>query len=136
MVGVHVEHVDAIGALERGEADGFAINERDEGQFAREFLAEGGYIVGERHPRGALAVAVIILGENFDAGAKNLGERARVGGQIGTQGGGAHRFTSHVVVPSLLSLSWTPMASNSSRMRSDSAQFFAARAARRAVMRD
>ena len=84
----------------------------------------------------ALAVAVIILGENFDAGAKNLGERARVGGQIGTQGGGAHRFTSHVVVPSLLSLSWTPMASNSSRMRSDSAQFFAARAARRAVMRD
>jgi hypothetical protein len=41
------------------------------------------------------------------------------------------RFTSHVVVPSLLSLSAMPMAASSSRMRSDSFQFFAARAARR-----
>ncbi len=46
----------------------------------------------------------------------------------------AHRATSHVVVPSLLSISTTPKATISSRRRSDSAQFFAARAATRAAM--
>lgn len=41
------------------------------------------------------------------------------------------RANSQVVVPSFPSLSWTPMAFSSSRIRSDSAQFLAARAARR-----
>src|SRR5208337_4527702 len=56
------------------------------------------------------------------------------GGRRRRTGGGppcVHRLTSHVVVPSLLSLSATPIAASSSRMRSDSAQFLAARAARR-----
>ena len=44
-----------------------------------------------------------------------------------------HRLTSQVVVPSLLSLSATPIAASSSRMRSDSSQSLAARAARRAA---
>ena len=43
----------------------------------------------------------------------------------------SYRFTSQVVVPSLLSLSAMPMAASSPRMRSDSFQFFAARAVRR-----
>lgn len=42
-----------------------------------------------------------------------------------------YRFTSKVGVPSLLSLRAIPFAASSSRMRSDSFQFFAARAALR-----
>src|SRR5262245_38835349 len=48
--------------------------------------------------------------------------------------GGAHRAISQVV-PSLESLSTMPMAASSSRMRSDSLKFFAARAAARASIR-
>ena len=56
-------------------------------------------------------------------------QRWRVGGQIGAQRDRAHRFELPVVVPSLLSLIATPSAASSSRRRSDSAQFRAARAA-------
>jgi hypothetical protein len=52
---------------------------------------------------------------------------------------GGHRFTSQVVIgapsASLPSFNCTPIAASSSRMRSDSAKFFALRASRRAAMR-
>src|SRR5882724_6092283 len=46
-----------------------------------------------------------------------------------------HRFTLQVVVPSFLSSSSIPMATSSSRMRSDSLKLFALRAALRAATR-
>src|SRR5262249_55974836 len=45
-----------------------------------------------------------------------------------------HRFTSQLVVPSLLSMTTTPRTSSSPRRRSLSAQFLAARALRRAAI--
>src|SRR4051794_2035654 len=97
------------------------------------------HVVGGRRPGLLLCRAVVVLGQFLDAGAENLSQKWSILRQERPQarlriGARAHRAASQVV-PSLESLSTTPMAASSSRMRSDSLKFLALRAALRAAIR-
>src|SRR5580704_3419256 len=129
--GIDEQHVDVVSAFQAGEASDRAVDHGEQGQGARETGAESLFVIGARSPGPALLFVVVIRGELIDARAKDLGAAPHVGRQIGTKRDGAHRFGSQVVVPSLLSFSAMPSDAISSRNRSASAKFFAARAALR-----
>ena len=81
-------------------------------------------------PRRLLFLVVVVAGEFLDAQPEDVRQHRRIGRQIRPQRERAgwrlraHRAISQVV-PSLESFSTTPSAASSSRMRSDSAKFFA-----------
>src|SRR6185312_2319494 len=129
-VRMDVEHADLVLTLERGEADRLAVERRDERQLAAELGREIRHIVGRSGPRFLLRLAVVVAGQRRDGFAEDLRERRGVVCEEWPQRElrGAHRAISQVV-PSLESLSTTPIAASSSRMRSDSLKSFALRAA-------
>src|SRR6185312_8327756 len=121
-------------AGKRGKADGRAVVGGDQRELAAKPRAELLLVIGCRRPRLALRVAVIVRGQFFDAGAKDFSEQRHVVRQKRPHGecflllrAGTHRAISQVV-PSLVSLRTTPICFSSSRIRSDSAKFFALRA--------
>src|ERR1700722_16720437 len=112
--GLDEQHVDLVCAFEAGEAGDRAVDHGKQGQCLGQIRAESLFVVLGR--------------QLLHARSKDLGAAPRVGRQIGAKRDGAHRFGSQLVVPSLLSLMATPSAASWSRRRSDSAQFFVARA--------
>src|SRR3984957_3148710 len=127
------QHGDLVGAFEAGEASDCAVDHGQQGQRLGESGAESLFIVGARRPGLTLVLVIIFRRQLLDARTKDISAAARVGRQIGTKGNGAHRLSSQVVAPSLLSLMATPSSARRSRSRSDSAQFLAARAAERSA---
>src|SRR5262249_33455748 len=118
-----------------GEADRVAVDGCDQRELSRKALGQRSFVVGLRRPRGLLTRVIVVGRQLLDAGGENRSEERRIRGQERPQCQLAkwrtHRAISQVV-PSLESLSTTPMAASSSRIRSDSAKFFDARARARA----
>src|ERR1700733_8807592 len=132
--GIDEQHVDGVSAFEAGEASDFAVGHGEQGQSARKPGAESLLVIGAWGPRHSVLFVVSIRGELIDARAKDLDAAPGVGWQIGAKRNGAHRLSSQVVAPSLLSLMATPSAARRSRNRSDSAQLRAVRAWARSAM--
>src|SRR5262249_2885504 len=120
-------------------ADGRAVDRAKQGQRVGEPRGESLLVVRARRPSLLLGFAVVVAGEFRDTGTKDFRQQRRVGRQKRSQRRfplclRRHRFTCHVVVPSLWSSSSTPLAFSSSRMKSASLNFFAFRAALRLSM--
>src|SRR5579875_442113 len=135
-----IELIDQTALVQRNKAGWAAANQSDEGQPLFKILCQDFIVIEDRDPGLALRLAVIIRRQLLDRGEPDLGKKRQIGRKIRPQrrfrkGARVHRFGSHVVVPSLLSFNAIPMAASSSRIRSDSAQFFAARASLRREMR-
>src|SRR5690606_3361754 len=98
--------------------------------------AEVFLVLRARRPGFLLGFAVVVRGQLGDRLAEYLRQHGRVLGQERPHGETRMRLRAHraisQVVPSFESLSTTPMAASSSRMRSDSLKSFALRAAARA----
>src|SRR4029077_7752980 len=109
---------------------------RDERQLGGKPRTERFQVVGGLRPGLLLRLGIIFGGQFLDAGAENLGEQRHIGrqqrahGEVGL-GTGDHGSGSQSV-PSLVSFRIMPIAWSSSRIRSDSSNFFALRAAFRA----
>src|SRR6185437_15445988 len=134
--GMHIEHIYLVLAFERGEADRRSLQRRDKRQLPRKLAPEATEVIRNGRPSLLLGFCIVVAGQLLDAVAKDFTQQQRIRRQERTQcelrmRSGHHRATSHVV-PSLESLSTTPIAASSSRMRSDSLKFFAFRAASRA----
>src|SRR5712691_3899924 len=110
---------------------------------AAEFCA-GKAAVAQRVPELAFGIGQAGAQDASATARRRKGPLTRLGptvlGTLSRKGRGfrsprpAHRFTSHVVVPSGWSVSATPMLTSSSRMRSASAKFLTLRAALRASL--
>src|SRR4029453_1950111 len=70
--GKNVEHVDRIGALERGEADRLPGYRGDEGQSPGKACREGLLVICGGSPFRLLGRAVIVLGELEDGLSENV----------------------------------------------------------------
>jgi len=126
--GIDEQHIDQVCAFEAGEARDCAVDHGEQGQRPGEPGAESLFIIGARRPSRTLLFVIVFGRQLLDARAKDLGAPLRVGRDVGAQSDGAHRLSSQVVAPSLVSLIATPSTASRSRNRSDSAQFRAARA--------
>src|SRR6185437_7551882 len=101
--------------------------------------AKFGSIVSCRRPGLLLRRGVIVGREVLNAVAKNFAQYQRIRRQERPQAelgvrNGHHRATFQLVLPSFVSSSSTPIDLSSSRMRSASLKFLAARAALRAAI--
>ena len=116
---------------------GDAVDGRDEGQASGEPRAEGRLVVGRGRPGRLLRLAVILARQLLDARLEDLGERGthRPAGTGAAAAARGRAGASSRHLPGggavLVVLDHDAHAASSSRMRSDSAKFFAARAALR-----
>src|SRR5579883_2658492 len=150
-----IELIDEAALVQRNKAGWAAANQSDDGQPLFKILRQDFIVIEDRDPGLALRLVIIVRRQLLDRGKPDLGEKREIGGKIRPQrgfrkGARVHRFTVRfavalitacdralratwaVVVPSLLSFSSIPIAASSSRMRSASGQFLAARATLRA----
>ena len=80
-----IEHVDMIGALQRGEADRRALDGRDQRELLGEPLAERLLVLGSLRPGCLLRLAVIVAGQLLDGGNEDRRQHRRVRGEIRPQ---------------------------------------------------
>src|SRR5262249_53293992 len=140
-----VEHVDAVRAGERCEADGRAVDRAKQGQRVGEPRGESLLVVRARRPSLLLVFAVVFASEFRDAGAKYFREQRRIRRQKRSQrrfplclrrhGAMSQVVTNSPVFGSFLSFNTTPFLASSSRIRSASPKSFDFRAAARNSIR-
>src|SRR5262249_5384978 len=124
---------DLVLAVEGSKADRRAFHSGNQCQFTGELLAKCDDIIGGGGPGLLLCLGIIISRKLLDAVSEDFSQLRGVRRQKRPQsefgmGGCRHRAISQVV-PSLESFRTIPIAASSSRIRSDSLKFLAARAA-------
>ncbi len=96
---MHVEHIDAVAAIERCEADRRSVDDAEQGQALRQPRPEGQFVVGDRRPSPLLGLAVIVPGQLLDAGAQNLGDERSIGRQVRPERQLGMRTRGHRIAP-------------------------------------
>src|SRR5205085_1720693 len=134
-----IEHIDLIGALERGESNRRILQGRNQRQLTGKAFAERVFVVDGSGPGFLLRFAVIVTGQFQDGRSKDRRQYRRIRREERPQRRFGQRLSHYraisQVVPSLESLITTPIAASSSRMRSDSLKSFRARAAVRSEIK-
>src|SRR5205085_10133627 len=119
-----IEHIDVIGALERGESNWRILQGRNQCKLTGQALAKRVFVVDGSGPGFLLRFAVVIARQFQDGRGKDRRQNRRIRREERPQRRFGQRLSHYraisQVVPSLESLITTPIAASSSRMRSDS----------------
>ncbi len=84
---MHVEHVDMIGALQRGKSDRRILQRGDQREFGGQPLAELLFVIGRAGPGLLLRFAVILAGQLLDRGNEDRRQDRRIGREKRPQSG-------------------------------------------------
>src|SRR5467141_2566074 len=76
--GVNIEHVDMIGALQRGKPDSRILQRSDQREFRGQALAELLFVIGGAGPGLLLRFAVVVTGQFLDGGNEDCRQHGRI----------------------------------------------------------